>query len=885
MKVLLFIYLLVLCTYVLSDTTDSSDDATASTITFSATIYDQAPAYMTHSRFPADWWSYGGWTDNPTSGYSGNANGSYGWSVSDFELPMWMYASVREVNGNGVVSNGEPGLVGVECNAGNSYENCGTLGTDGTPVYQFTGMSPLGTVQSPESFSNWFHSTSETQPVPFTFVLDHIPGTARTYQYSNLSFFPLDGLGWQDYNTDGTNNHNFAFCCKSHASFGYSGGEVFNFYGDDDLFVFLDNKLVIDLGGVHTQLIGNVSLDDLPWLVQGQNYAFDMFYCERHTTDSNIQITTSIQFSCPTTLDRCGVCGGDGQSCCTAADRASCNENNLCQNYTCGVTTACQYTNISASCNLGLSCVIDSCDPSLGCQHVAKVCDDNNACTQDTCNNATGCVYKTITCPSNQCYTGGCATSSGCYATPVNCGTSDMCTQYSCANATGCSSKTTDCDDKNACTTDSCNPSTGCAHVNITCNDGLACTIDTCNPSSGCVYTPVTCSGSVCQTSSCDTTTGLCTYANLTCADTSDCSVGSCPAPNQCYTPQKSCSTGGCDYIQKNCSTNNPCSIGSCTNATGDCDVQVVNPTGSCLPCGENACTWSDACNPYTCSADMQCVLTPFNCTAPNACANSTCVSSGGVASCSVVAISCAGDVATDACTPVTCDNTLGCINSTSLCQDYNPCTVDTCQGPDSCSNVVPADICDDDNVCTIDSCNSEYADLTEACQHTNITCTPPTACQVVVGCNAVNGCQFGPITCPAPTAFCLSSYCDNIAGCVSVPKTCVTTDANCYIGVCDNVTAKCTQKERSNFATITTNKKGGGTCFFVYNKKTVAALTAGAIAGIVIAGVIALALLAFGGKKGYDLWLAHNLSGTSGVKGNPLYTPSANSGTSPMYS
>jgi hypothetical protein len=38
--------------------------------------------------------------------------------------------------------------------------------------------------------------------------------------------------------------------------------------------VFLDKKLVIDLGGVHTQLVGNVNLDDLPWLVKGQNYEY-----------------------------------------------------------------------------------------------------------------------------------------------------------------------------------------------------------------------------------------------------------------------------------------------------------------------------------------------------------------------------------------------------------------------------------------------------------------------------------------------------------------------------------------------------------------------------------------------------------------------------------
>eukprot|EP00026_Physarum_polycephalum_P001580 Phypoly_transcript_01582.p1 GENE.Phypoly_transcript_01582~~Phypoly_transcript_01582.p1 ORF type:complete len:786 (+),score=91.54 Phypoly_transcript_01582:239-2359(+) len=662
---------------------------------------------MTHSNFPANYWKYDGWNDNPTYGSSGTANGTYGWTVSDFELPMWMYATDRRVNGNGKVTNGEYGLVGKVCNDTFGYDNCGVLGSDGTPTYQLNGRSPLGTVQSKDSFYDWFHATDHTVQVPYTFVLTHVPNTARTYQYSNLLFFPIDGMGWKDYNTNGTHDHNYAFCCKSHATFGYSGGEVFNFYGDDDLFVFLDKKLVIDLGGVHTQLTGNVDLDDLPWLVKGQNYDFDMFYCERHTTESNIQITTSIQFTCPTVPDRCGICGGDGQSCCTADDKAACNDNNACTADACGKYTPCQHTNITSTCNLGLACVIDSCDPAKGCQHVPKNCDDGNKCFIYSCNNATGCQKAPKNCPSNQCFKGGCDPASGCTQTAVNCGTSDKCTQYSCNNSTGCSHTTTNCDDGDACAIWSCDPVQGCQRKQKVCNDFKNCTTDTCDSVSGCVFTPITCDSSICQTGSCDPTTGKCVFQNLTCADSSGCEVGSCPAPNKCYTPQKSCAAGGgCNYIPKDCDTGNPCSIGACNNMTGNCTTTKVNPTGFCLPCGASACTWNDPCNPYTCSADMKCVLTPFNCTDPNACATSTCVASNGTASCDVKAVSCSSATPADVCTPIICDNTIGCTNSTSNCNDYNPCTVDTClgSGANNCSNIVPPNICDDHNTCTVDT-------------------------------------------------------------------------------------------------------------------------------------------------------------------------------------
>ena len=166
-----------------------------------------------------------------------------------------------------------------------------TLGADRKPV--FAHAAATETVSGPESFDQWYRNVSEVN-LPFVLRVFFAPSMGTT-SFQSSAFFPLDGEGFSDEN----NNHNFHFTTEIHTQFRYNGGEVFNFTGDDDVWIFINNHLLVDLGGVHGAKSATVDMDQKATevgIVTGQVYPFDMFQAERHTSESNFRADTNLEF-------------------------------------------------------------------------------------------------------------------------------------------------------------------------------------------------------------------------------------------------------------------------------------------------------------------------------------------------------------------------------------------------------------------------------------------------------------------------------------------------------------------------------------------------------------------------------------------------------------
>ena len=168
-----------------------------------------------------------------------------------------------------------------------------TITPGGQPTLSTT-PDPAGLITSAATFSDWYHDVADVnQRFEIDLPLAETPPGSGNYVYDNTAYFPIDGQGFGNE----SNSHNYHFTTELHATFEYKGGETFTFRGDDDVWVFINGKLAIDIGGVHGALERSVNLDtragELGISVR-QIYAIDFFQAERHVTGSNFRIETSI---------------------------------------------------------------------------------------------------------------------------------------------------------------------------------------------------------------------------------------------------------------------------------------------------------------------------------------------------------------------------------------------------------------------------------------------------------------------------------------------------------------------------------------------------------------------------------------------------------------
>lgn len=166
----------------------------------------------------------------------------------------------------------------------------------------------------------YYESGATTTLYPFVPITDRNTADGMT----KSPYYQDDGVinGVKKKQTmDTLYKHNFSFAMVSEGEFTYYADDelFFEFEGDDDVYLFINDELVLDIGSAHSLdtvrfnlneyvnaakagTLGSDTRNKKLALEDGVSYSFKFYYMERHSYGSNMRISTNIRVTDPNML-------------------------------------------------------------------------------------------------------------------------------------------------------------------------------------------------------------------------------------------------------------------------------------------------------------------------------------------------------------------------------------------------------------------------------------------------------------------------------------------------------------------------------------------------------------------------------------------------------
>jgi fibro-slime domain-containing protein len=153
------------------------------------------------------------------------------------------------------------------------------------------GFTSTGGITSADTFSQWYRNIMGTN-LAMSKTISLRRNEMGVYEYLSDAFHPIDGLMYG--NEGEAHNNYFTFTFEAGFVYDQCVGQFMEFEGNDDVWVFVNGELAMDIGGVLPGTGQYLDLDRLG-LEDGAYCELHFFHANRNPLESVFRLRTNIQ--------------------------------------------------------------------------------------------------------------------------------------------------------------------------------------------------------------------------------------------------------------------------------------------------------------------------------------------------------------------------------------------------------------------------------------------------------------------------------------------------------------------------------------------------------------------------------------------------------------